>query len=162
MKLKEWALVAEITSGVAVVVTLVLLIIGVKENTAALRATAAATSRESLSSFSDRMLMFDADRLGLITRSIDPAAQWQDFTQAEQLWLETFQRSFFRRVEAQYFQFRNGLLDEDAWDTVRRRVVINIGPPIHRQIWEVDKDMLYTRGFVEAIESFQADENGAG
>ena len=155
MQLNDWALVAEIISGVAVVVTLVLLIVGVRDNTATLRATAAAASRDSLSSFSDQMLLLDDDRLDLITRSVDPAAQWQDFTQAEQLWLETFQRSFFRRVEAQFFQFRNGLLDEDAWDTVRHRVLINIGPPIHRQMWEVDKDMLYTRGFVEAIESYR-------
>ena len=158
MKLQKWALVAEIISGVAVAVTLVVLVIGVKENTAALRATAAATSRDSLSSFSDLMLVLGTDRLELLARSVDAAAQLKDFTDTEQMWIEAFQRSFFRRVEAQYFQFRNGLMDEDAWQTVRHRVLVNTYPPVHREIWEKDKVDLYTKGFVAAIETDQIPE----
>ena len=46
-------------------------------------------------------------------------------------YVRSSQRAFFRRAEAQYSRYRNGLLDEDAWQTVRHRVWRRIVPKQH-------------------------------
>lgn len=114
--------IADIASAVAVVTTLGLLIASVRENTAVMRATAAAESRDSLASMNDLDLMLGEKHIEMMLRFVDPTAKFEDFTEAEKFYLWTSQRRFFRRAEAQYFRYRNGLLDEDAWQTVRNRV----------------------------------------
>ncbi len=148
---------AEIVSAIAVVVTLGLLIASVRENTAVLRATAAAESRDSLASMNDLDLMLGEGHLKLILRSQEPTSRLEDFSEFEMEYLRTVQRSFFRRAEAQYFRYRTGLLDEDAWQTVRHRVRLNIQSPIETAIWrnDIGAGHVYTRGFADAIESYK-------
>ena len=59
-KLSDWASIAEIGSGIAVVVTLVLLILGIRENTDMTRASMFASSIESLNA-TERAIMADPD-----------------------------------------------------------------------------------------------------
>ena len=47
-KLSDWASIAEIISGIAVVVTLIFLIAGIRENTAVLRGSSYSNTLESL------------------------------------------------------------------------------------------------------------------
>ena len=155
MKLEKWATVAEIVSGVAVVVTLVVLVIGIRENTATVRATAAATSRDNLANFNEQALALSGENFELIARTFEPTTTWEDFTSSEQLWLQLFQRAFVQRTEAQYFRYRDGLLEEDAWETVRYRAWQNISGPVWDEIWQLDRSAVYTPGFVEAIESYE-------
>jgi hypothetical protein len=145
---------AEVASAVAVVVTLVILIMSVRENTAVLRATAGAESRETLARMSDVDLMLGQPHMALLLRSQQPTLKPDDFTEVEMMHLTTAQRAFFRRAEAQYFRYRNGLLDEDAWQTVRHRVWVNIQSPTEVAIWRSDRAGAYTPGFVEAVESY--------
>ena len=147
--------IADIASAVAVVTTLGLLIASVRENTAVMRATAAAESRDSLASMNDLDLMLGEKHIEMMLRFVDPTAKFEDFTEAEKFYLWTSQRRFFRRAEAQYFRYRNGLLDEDAWQTVRNRVWTNMQGPVPSAIWRRDRDKLYTRGFVESVESYR-------
>jgi hypothetical protein len=60
MKLEKWALVAEISSGIAVVFTLVILIFGIQDNTNATRGSVYATSIESLNAL-NRTIMADSE-----------------------------------------------------------------------------------------------------
>ena len=155
MKLEKWALIAEIVSGLAVVLTLVILIHGIRENTATVRATAAATSRDSLASFNDLGLMLSSENFSLLARTMDPTLAMDELTGAEQFWLSLFQRAFIQRAEAQYFRYRNGLLDDDAWQTVRHRVWRNINiSDAYRETWLSDKADVYTPDFVAEIESY--------
>jgi hypothetical protein len=149
------ATVANVVSTVAVVISLALLVASVRENTAILKATSAAASRDSLATMNDWALMLGEKHFDLILRSEDGAARLNDFTETEQLYLVTAQRSFFRRAEAQYFRYRNGLLDEDAWQTVRHRVWYNIKSPVDRDMWREERLKVYTPGFVESIESYR-------
>ena len=162
MKLEKWALVAEIVSGFAVVLTLVILVLGVRENTTTLRATAAAISRDSLASLNDQGIALTQDKLALIERVRDPTTSLEDLTYAERLWLQLFQRAFLQRVEAQYFRYVNGMLDDDIWQTVRFRGWRNItASTVNQELWREDRISVYTPGFVEEIESYQPpDEPG--
>ena len=101
--------------------------------------------------------MLGEDHLELILRSQQPTARPEDFSEFEMAYLKTVQRTFFRRAEAQYFRYRNGLLDEDAWQTVRHRVRLNIQSPIETAIWrdDIGAGHVYTPGFADAIESYK-------
>jgi len=127
----------------------------VRENTAVLRATAASESRDSLATMNDWALMLGEKHFALMVRTQDPSARLADFTDSEQIYLKTAQRSFFRRAEAQYFRYRNGLLDEDAWQTVRYRVWYNIQGPVDSALWLADRAKVYTPGFIESIETYK-------
>ena len=61
--------IADIASAVAVVTTLGLLIASVRENTAVMRATAAAESRDSLANMNDLDLMLGEKHFQLMLRS---------------------------------------------------------------------------------------------
>ena len=87
---------AEVVSAVAVVVTLVILIASVRENTAVLRATAAAESRETLARMSDVDLMLGQPHFALLLRSQQPTVKPEDFSEVEMMHLTTAQRAFFR------------------------------------------------------------------
>ena len=50
-KLSDWASIAEIVSGIAVVITLVFLVLGIRENTEVMRATSFASSIDTLNEF---------------------------------------------------------------------------------------------------------------
>lgn len=150
--------VTQIVSAFAVVITLALLIVSVRDNTAVLKATSAAESRDSLAAMNDWHLMLGEKHFALMLRASVPEARPEDFTDAERLYLTTVQRSFFRRAEAQYFRYRNGLLDEDAWQTVRQRVSYNLHSPIDLASWQTDRTQVYTAGFVESIESYKPSE----
>ncbi len=153
-RIEKFAAVAEVVSAFAVVVTLIVLIGQVSENTAAVRAASAAASRDSLAEMTDQTLSYSDELLELMVRATDPALTLDDFSEVERLRLHSNQRSFFRRAEAQYFRYRSKLLDEDAWITVRNRVVANIESPVDHEIWERDKRTVYTPGFAAAIDPF--------
>jgi hypothetical protein len=146
---------AEIISAVGVLITLIILVLSVRENTATVRATAAAASRDALASMNDQDLLLTDDDIRLLVSSTHAETRWQDLDEVEQFKLKSAQRSFFRRAEAQYFRYRHGLLDDDAWQTVRHRVWLHIETPVQKAIWERDRLSIYTPGFVEAIESYQ-------
>lgn len=148
------AAAAEIVSAAAVVISLGLLIVSVRENTAVLRATAAAESRDSLADQTDLDLTLGDEHIRLLMRSNNPTSKLEDFTALEMNHLRLSQRGFFRRAEAQYFRYRNGLLDDDAWQTVRHRVWRNIQSPVTKAIWTGDRAEIYTPGFVDSIESY--------
>ena len=57
-KLSDWASIAEIVSGVAVVITLIFLIVGIRENTNVVRASAFS---DNLSAFNDFSMTVAAD-----------------------------------------------------------------------------------------------------
>lgn len=159
MKLEKYALIADIIAGVAVVATLIVLIFNIQENTETMRATAAAASRESLADISDLMLELDHDLFELIVRSGDPSSIREDFINSEFFRLVALQRALFRRAEAQYFRYRNGMLDEDAWRTVVHRVWFNISIPVQQEIWNLEKVNVYTPGFIRAVESYRPPDN---
>jgi hypothetical protein len=120
-----------------VVLTLVILVIGVRENTDTIRATAAAESRDSLSSLDDLIVTPDDDILDVLGRVTDREVNWADLTSTEQLRMGSLVRAFLRRAIAQFFRYRNGLLDEDAWRTVLARVVTNLQSPSFAEVWEI-------------------------
>lgn len=152
-KLHEYAAISEIVSAVAVVVSILFLAYQIRENTEVIRATAAAESRDSLASSSDLILFFDDKMMDLMARTTREPVRFNELSLQDRYRMMSFQRSFFRRAEAQYFRFQAGLLDEEVWHTVRNRVVINLAFPVWMDIWNLESDSVYTKAFIAEIES---------
>lgn len=119
MKLKKLALISEILSGIAVVVTLIFLVIGIRDNTNIIQA---ATYQDLLFGINDFnfSLINDAElaRLwaGRLNRSLG------EMEPDDAIRLVYINRLVYRINDAAYFSFRNGSLNEDQWERFRQNI----------------------------------------
>jgi len=111
-KLAEWVSLAEIASGVAVVITLVVLVIGIQENTDAVRAATYAQSINSLNEWR-----------ASIYESREVASYWEAFRSGEMdeldnldiVRLAQFVNNLFTIYEHSYFSWKRGLIGDSEW-----------------------------------------------
>ena len=112
-KLSQWASIAEITSSVAVVVTLIVLVIEVKDNTGAMQAA----TRQSTAGRIERLAMETAsnpDLAALIVKDtgFKNVGTSGEYTLSETLRVRAFLTALLRNAEEAYFQMQEGRLDE--------------------------------------------------
>jgi hypothetical protein len=117
--LSDWANIAQVVSSIVVAVTLIVLIMGVRDNTAVVRASAYSNSIASLND------------LSLATLS-DPAAVrvWRSYIQDNASELEDLDRqrltlilvTLFRTYENAYFSERYGLIGKSEWGRFDRNM----------------------------------------
>lgn len=111
-KLSEWASVAEIASGVAVVITLVVLVLGVKDNTDAIKASTYAQSINSLNEW--RVSIYE---------SREVASYWEAFRTGEVDELDDldisrlaqFVNTLFTIYEHSFFSWQRDLIGDSEW-----------------------------------------------
>ena len=134
MKLKNWALIAEVGSALAVVVTLAILVVGVRDNT---RSTQAATYQA---------LMTDINRADFALLE-DPSLFANLFAvdaltfDAEQAQVALMTRILSRSMEAAYFSHRNGSLDDSQWERFHRNIC-GIRALQGPEVWETIEGIL--------------------
>jgi hypothetical protein len=115
MTLKKWALITEISSGIAVVVTLVLLMMEVNKNTEATQiATYEAISSE-LNAL-DLKLAADPELTSLYF------GKESDLTELEEQTKFLVGRYAFRTFESAYFAYKGGSLNDGQWQRFERNV----------------------------------------
>ena len=117
-KLSDWASVAEIVSGVAVVATLVFLIFGIRENTEVTRAAAYEGLISSLNG-TTQMLVED-ESLATIWQSYQ-AGDSAELNQEERFRLRLVLTMVWRTYEAAYYSNEYGTLGESEWERFYRR-----------------------------------------
>lgn len=152
-KLQAYAAIGEIVSAVAVVISILFLAYEIRDNTQVMRITAAAESRDSLATSSDLVLQFDAYMLDLIEQVMIDPVPLAELSPQDRVRMSSFQRSFFRRAEAQFFRYQAGLLDEEVWLTVRNRVILNLRNSLWMEIWNRESTSVYTKAFIAEIEA---------
>jgi hypothetical protein len=112
-KLSDWASIAEIVSGIAVLITLVFLVIGIRDNTEISRAIAYDRNIDSLSEVRREIVTNpDAARLWVAFQENDiESLDSSDMLRARQLiwWL-------FGVYEKSYFANQYGVLGSSEWD----------------------------------------------
>jgi hypothetical protein len=124
-KLADWASIAEIASGVAIVVTLIFLIVGIRENTDVIRASAYDRSLQSLIDWRasilqdpDAVRVFEAfymqSNVDISTLSSEDRARLQLIAGAQ--WV-AYEKSYFAR--------NYGLLGEAEWNRFIGAVCLN-------------------------------------
>jgi len=120
-KLSNWASIAEIVSGVAVVTTLVFLFLGIRENTEIVRASAYAGSMDSLNDFTMDVVT-DADLRAVWTAFLNENTVDVDDRQTLQMLLIVL----FRNYEKAYFSERYGLLGSAEWGRFERQICLQV------------------------------------
>ena len=156
LRLADWASLAEILSGAAVVVTLIVLIAEVDGNT---EATLAA-NRQSLASRAEGLLMQQAAD-GDLAALIDKAERGTALDSVEVLRYAGFIGARLRNAEEAFLQFQDGHLSEQYFLT-RGAVVLNtINNPQAREIWSRWRENgSFTPEFSAWIDQALTDEHG--
>jgi len=124
MKLEKWALIAEIVSGLAVVVTLAILIAGIRENTNATRASVYTTSIEGLNAL-NRTVLADPD-LSRIFSALN-TGQGADLDGLDAVRLNHMIVTTFRTYDTAHSMRNYGLFGDNEWDRMERAICLNFG-----------------------------------
>ena len=112
MKLSEWASIAEIASGLAVLITLIFLVVGVRENTAVTRVAAYDSLMNSLNDI-DANLLRDA---GLNQNVLSYYRNdGREFTDMERGQVRRYLIMLFRTYERAFYGRQYDVVGESEW-----------------------------------------------
>jgi hypothetical protein len=111
-KLTDWASVAEIISGIAVVITLIFLVQGIRENTAIVRVSVYEGLIQEINAWNhDRVRDPEVERIVSVLFSGDIEA----LDERDRSRLITFIQALFRTYERAYFSRQYGVIGEAEW-----------------------------------------------
>jgi len=111
MKLEKWALIAEVISGVGVLITLILLVVGMRENAAVNRLIAYNGIMDSRAQH--RRSFIENEELGQLGMSLarDPS----EFSEVENYRRYNMIAGILETDEKAYFAHQIGVLGDSAW-----------------------------------------------
>ncbi len=121
-KLSDWASVAEIVSGAAVVATLVFLVFGIRENTEATRAASYGEILDSLNEW--RVWLASDDELRQSWR-VYTAGRYEELSPDQQYLVSWAQGIIWFIYEKTYFAEQYGQLGDSEWERTARSVCIS-------------------------------------
>jgi hypothetical protein len=121
-KLSDWASFAEIVSGIAVVVTLVFLVLSIRDNTATTRA---AVYSDMIDEFNElgRSIFEDPELSRLFDAYIDQTTA--ELEETEQRRLRKVALSEFRSYEKAYFNRQYGVIGDAEWERMQSGMCLN-------------------------------------
>jgi hypothetical protein len=147
-KLSDWASIAEIVSGVAVVVTLVFLIRGIDENT---ELTRAALYASHINAFNEQSRDAYSDpEVARIFRAW-LVEDFSSLSESDNARLEQMVAYFFRSYEGAFLAHQSGLYGEFEWERMERSTCDNYGRAIAGGFAYL-LDALMTRPFLDFME----------
>jgi hypothetical protein len=123
MKLSNWASIAEIASGLAVVVTLALLLVGIRDNTAVTRAAMYFDLIDSINEI-DRAVWSDPD-LSRIQSALF-RGQTDELSEADMTRLRQMLVTNFRNLEKGYFAWEYELIGAAEWRRISEAICRNV------------------------------------
>jgi hypothetical protein len=138
MKLEKYALIAEIASGIAIVLTLVILIVEVREGS---QQTALNTQALRVSNYQD--LIAQINELNVLQienrfafASISRASSWGDFSDEDARVARSMMTLVFRHGDLAYYQHEQGMLTEDRMESALRPLTNGLCSPLFREFWD--------------------------
>ena len=145
IRLATWANVAEIVSGVAVLVTLIFLILGIYENTAVTRVSVYGDLIGSVNDM-ERDLYRDPELSHLATAWLNTDVEALSASDTGRLRLIV--HVLFRNYEKAYFFEQEEVIDEAEWSRFGRNICINYA---RAQAFGIDYREVLNDGFIEYI-----------
>ena len=118
MKLADWANVAEVLSGIAVVVTLIVLAVGVRDNSATVRAATYADMLKSANEFENQLITDPAIR-EIFFAGLNGGAS---LTDSDRLIFGLIMQARFREKHISYTMRKYGQLDEGQWPEIEESI----------------------------------------
>jgi len=123
-KLSDWASIAEIVGGLAVVITLFFLILGIRDNTDVTRVSVYSDLMKSLNDL-------EANALGdpELSRILGAyfANDFQELNESDKLMLTRYLHILFRGYEVAFFSQEFDVIGEPEWSRFERLICINWG-----------------------------------
>ena len=141
---------AESLGAIGVIGSVLYLAYEVRSNTKTMRAEAGTRAQMEWSKYNFAWSEHkDRDALSTV---FDPNKTLSDFSESERIGLTFTLRSFAQQVEAQYFQYEAGILNEEVWDAHLRAFAALISFPAAAEWWEGEKMMpIYTKSFLDRV-----------
>ena len=140
---------AEILSSVAILVTLVYLVIEIQQNAEATQAN----TRQA-------MLASDQQFLELQVENPELHLLWykSELSDEERIRLSYYLISHFRMRENNWFQHKNGMLDDATWRSYRGSIPAVLSTPRTRDWWhDFGVERLFDAEFIAAVDDLIAD-----
>jgi len=147
VSLSDLVAVSEIINAVAVVVTLVVVIVSIRQNTKAQRAVAVDSLAAAIAAIN--VPLIEAPAVGLaISRAM---ADWQSASPSDRVTAHYFLFSLFKLHENAWYQQKEGTLDEEqwrGWQMLLRKYYHSKGV---REVWWPARRHGYSRAFQEFL-----------
>jgi len=121
LKLQGWGNIADIISGAAIVITLIFLILEVRENTEVSRVGAYDRNMDSLNSV--RAVVTSDAKMADNYLAVD-RGQWAELSPDENLRIRVFFEMLFGVYEKTYFAKKFGHIGESEWERFERHVCL--------------------------------------
>ena len=148
-KLSDWASLAEIISGVAVVVSLVVLIAEIRGNTDEVRAA----TLTNLAGRTQTMIMENLSNTAW-QEAIIKEAQGEDLSLLEERLLDQALGLRMKYAEESFMAFRDGRLDEEVWQTRANQLLGTLVSENDRRRWSRRRGRgTYVQDFVDWVDS---------
>jgi len=160
MKLKKYAVISEIIASFAVVVTLIVLIVEVRENTAAVHAANRQSTSERIEHRT--MAIATSPQLSRLLAAVqEPGGIKIDSTDWWQL--NSFYAGLLTAAEEAYLQYRDGRLTKDFFEARARRALLLLDNPVGREYFRSSKEAgHYVPEYMEWVDKtfgFGSEEN---
>ncbi len=149
-RLQKWALTAEVIGGIAVVISLVFVGIELRSNTEATRAA----TREAINQKDIDFLSLRLDS-SVIAQAMTKVEAGEPLSPLEESQLVSQQYVNFMIFEHTYYQYSEGVLDENDWarhENIARQNMHNNS--YAQRMWQKNQDT-FTSGFKEVIEGLK-------
>ncbi len=145
MTLEQYAAIAEITGVIIVVVTLLYLSVQVRQGARLMRSE----SRQALLSNTREQLLAYLDNVDLFEKM----AGEEKLSPADQLRFGSLWILNMRNREHEWFQYKDGILDEGTWLSYREIIRLTLSSKRHRTWWSKMKGV-FDSDFVELVDQF--------
>ena len=148
-KLSDWASIAEIVSGIAVLITLIFLVLGIRENTAVTRAAAFDRNIDSINQIAITLAR-DEELMRLFQYYQDDHLDIDELSSEEWARVRAIVRSILRIYESAYYSNQYGTLGLSEWSRFERQ---DLSPPSRMDMvqWN-DIESVLTQEFANYVD----------
>ena len=163
MSVDSLVAIAEIVSAIAVVVTLIYLAIQIKHSKESLDANTKAIRGQAISDITRNV----HDQMHMLIQGHDVAAAFQRFATEESLGkldaflLDSVLSAIFVARQNEFFQWKQGLLDEDVFRSLHHVILSCLGSPNGQHWWENEGRRMYTPDFIEFVDKLCGDNSSS-
>jgi hypothetical protein len=158
MTLEGWAAIAEIIGAIAVVITLIYLAVQIRHSKESLDANTKAIRGQAISDITRNI----HDQMHMLSQGHDVASAFQKFAAEESLdsqdsfLIDTILSAVFSARQNEFFQWRQGLLDDDVFQSLHHVIHTCLGPENGKHWWENEGKRMFTPAFVDFVENLLA------
>lgn len=145
----KWSAIAEIISSIAILVTLIYLSIQTHQNLVATQANTRQT-----------MITTDVETLKAAmdySSSLNKMQNNKELSEDDRDKIEDWLIMLVRTREYEWFQYKNGLLDKQAWEAYLTGITINLSYPRTRAWWDLVGHDYFDDEFADEVDKYLAD-----